>query len=230
MKIFAMNMNGNTKTGRIPVTTSGRQTCPITCPLYEKGCYAKYNFLGNFWKKLTEGKAKGGLTYNQLLEKIESLPIGTLWRMNQAGDLQASRTGRISTRALKQLIRVNKGKNGFTYTHHRIDLSHNRNLIDLANKSGFTVNLSSNNLNEADWYLALNIAPVCTLLEVDAPNVSYTPLGNKVIACPAEKSDKVTCETCKLCAITDRDYVIGFRAHGSAKKTVDLIASDKGSI
>ncbi|AGR89223.1 hypothetical protein X831_gp103 [Pseudomonas phage PAK_P2] len=63
-----------------------------------------------------------------------------------------------------------------------------------------------------------------TILPMDAENVSFTPKGRKVVACPAEKSDKVNCKSCGLCQVADREYIIGFRAHGTAKKTVDLIA------
>ena len=56
------------------------------------------------------------------------------------------------------------------------------------------------------------------------PNVSYTPAGYKVVACPAEKSKRVTCATCALCQKADRPYIIGFRAHGSRKKLVSKIA------
>ena len=68
--------------------------------------------------------------------------------------------------------------------------------------------------------------PTTVILPVDADNVSYTNAGNKVVACPAEKSERVNCSNCALCYDNKRDYIIGFRAHGAAKKTVSLIATD----
>ena len=66
--------------------------------------------------------------------------------------------------------------------------------------------------------------PTVVVLETTAPNVQE--LNNvKIVACPAEKSDKVTCESCALCYNSKRNYIIGFRAHGSSKRKVELIAS-----
>ena len=217
---FAMNLKGNTKTA-IPTTTSAKDTCPDSCPLKVKGCYAKNHFLGKYWERLSNGEVKTSLDFQGLVHAVKRLPKGQLWRHNQAGDL-CHNEGKISYSRLNALVSANKGKNGFTYTHHELT-QENTNLLKFANDNGFTVNASSNNVAQADEYLAKGL-PVVTLLEVDAPNVSYTPKGSRVVACPAEKSKKVTCATCGLCAEKDRAYVIGFRAHGSAKKTVDLIA------
>jgi hypothetical protein len=46
--------------------------------------------------------------------------------------------------------------------------------------------------------------------------------GVKIVACPAEKTERINCSKCMLCA-KDRDYVIGFRAHGKRKKKVQKI-------
>lgn len=49
----------NSKTGAIPVTTSSENTCPKTCPLKDKGCFAKLGPLSWHWKKISSG-ARGG--------------------------------------------------------------------------------------------------------------------------------------------------------------------------
>ena len=54
---YTINMKGNSKTA-IPTTTSSKETCPSTCPLKDKGCYAKYSFLGKHWDNVTNGTAK----------------------------------------------------------------------------------------------------------------------------------------------------------------------------
>ena len=68
--------------------------------------------------------------------------------------------------------------------------------------------------------------PVVTLLPMDAPNVQ-TVDGVKIVACPAEKTERVNCGNCaeKFCAAREREYIIGFRAHGSKKKNADIIAT-----
>ena len=49
----------NQKVGKVPVSTSGKQTCPDTCPLKESGaCYADGGPLSVFWDKVTKEEAQ----------------------------------------------------------------------------------------------------------------------------------------------------------------------------
>lgn len=220
MKTFFHIGKGNRKTGPIPTTTSGKNTCPDACPLKEKGCYAAYSFLGSHWKKVSTGER--GIEWREFLQQVKAFPKGQLWRMNQAGDLQGS-NNIIDGQALADLIKANKGKNGFTYTHYPMT-SGNAYAVQQANYEGFTVNASANNIEQAIEIREAHKLPTVTLLPVDAPNVQ-TVKGHKIVACPAEKSDKITCSNCALCADAKRGYIIGFRAHGTAKKTVNKIAT-----
>lgn len=224
---FAINYKGNTKTGLIPLTTSDNKTCPDVCPLKEKGCYAKYSFLGSYWKKLSNGDVKNSTSFDGLLEAIKRLPKGQLWRHNQAGDLVGYRN-LIAHESLDKLIKANKGKKGFTYTHYPMLYKGNQEAVKKANENGFTINLSSNNLEEADQYKGLEIAPVVTLLPIDSEKVNYTPKGNKVVTCPASYNEKITCANCGLCQLVDRDYIIGFPSHGTAKKHIEKNIIAKG--
>lgn len=88
--------------------------------------------------------------------------------------------------------------------------------------NGFTINLSAENMDQVDEYVAMGIAPVVTILPMNAEKVTFTPNGNKVVRCPANET--ITCKTCKLCQRAERDFVIGFTAHGSRKKKVEKIA------
>ena len=96
-----------------------------------------------------------------------------------------------------------------------------------ANRDGFTINLSGNDLQHADQLAALGIAPVTVILPIDAAKneTLQTPQGRKVIPCSATYRDDVTCKTCGLCAIAKRDFIIGFPAHGVTKKKAEAIAT-----
>jgi hypothetical protein len=222
MEYFSINYSGNEKTGKMPVTSSDKKTCPDTCPLKGgNGCYAENHYINQQWDKLTDGTMKAATDYNGLLKAIKRLPNGMLWRMNEKGDLSHN-NGTIDTDRLSAIVTANKGKQGFTYTHHALTDS-NLQAIKTANNKGFTINLSANNAAQADDYLAHGL-PVVTLLPVTAGKVSYTPQGNKIVACPAGYGGKVTCASCGLCAIPDRNYIIGFKAHGTRKSKVNIIA------
>ena len=220
--------SGNTKVGPMPVSTTEQQSCPSTCPLRTQGCYAKGHLINHHWKRLSAKLT--GIAFSLFLKRIANLPLGQLWRHNQAGDL-AGKDTKIDTRKLKALTRANAGKRGFTYTH-KPTLNHphaevNRQAVAAANTGGFTVNLSANNLDEADKYVALGIAPVVTLLPIGTPAKLQTPAGNTVILCPAQRRENLTCVKCKLCQIPKRKVIIGFEAHGYAKRIVSNITAYK---
>ena len=214
-------VSSNKKTGPIPVSTSSKNNCPDTCPLKAKGCYAGAGPLALHWKKVTSGER--GTEYGDFLASIKALPKGQLWRHNQAGDLEVS-ASRIDAVKLAQLTRANKGKKGFTYTHHDVTDLDNLAAVTAANRGGFTVNVSCNTAAEAAATFKRTSLPTVAVLPMSAPN-SQEVDGVKVVACPAEKTDKVNCAKCGLCADAQRNYVIGFRAHGTSKKAANVIAS-----
>jgi len=124
---------------------------------------------------------------------------------------------------MHMLIEANFGKRGFTYTHHDIALGENLELIELANISGFTVNLSANNLDHADALMHTGL-PVCVVLPVLTESNLITPDGHKVIICPAQNRDDVSCATCQLCGRVDRNVIIGFISHGTGVKKADAVS------
>lgn len=168
------------------------------------------------WNKVSAGERGGSLT--DLCASVAALPENQLWRHNVSGDLPG--TGeRINGRELARITAANAGKRGFTYTHKRPHVGANAIHIAKANRDGFTINLSSNTLAEADEFLALGIAPVVTVLPGDQTENTTTPKGARVVVCPATQRDNVTCASCKLCSVRDRrGVVIGFPVHGSRKR------------
>ena len=211
--------SNNEKTGKITVSTSTKDWCPDDCPLKKHGCYAKHGHTGIHWRKVTAGER--GTDWDTFVSKVRHLPKGGIWRHNVAGDLPA-KDGVIDSDMVRQLIKANTGKGGFTYTHH--DMVKNAGIIASSNHNGFTVNLSSNNVTEADTMAEMDIAPVVTILPTDSAKVTFTPKGRKVVRCPAETSEKVTCQSCRLCQKIDRP-IIGFTPHGSGKKVTQEVAT-----
>ena len=214
----------NSKTGPIPVTTTERKSCPKTCPLKKNGCYADGGPLAIVWDQITSRKDIGK-TWSQLCATIKTMPDGQLWRHNQGGDLP-HKAQIIDYDKMVKLINANQDKKGFTYTHHDMSKSENRAIVQKSNKNGFTINLSGNTLDHADKLQALNIAPVVVVVPIDQVTNTVTPKGNKVVICPAaiDTTDKVSCKTCKLCAIADRKTIIGFPAHGASKRKAESVA------
>ena len=233
-KFLITRKSENTHTGPIMVTTSPRLTCPTACPL-RKGataptaglCYAEHGAMGGFlWTLLdrtpigqTMMNAVRVYGYDELLYIIRTLPPGTLWRHNAAGDLISNNRTTIDTSSLRALVEANRGRRGFTFTHYDV-LSNliNREAIRAANANGFTINLSANSLAHADQLADLRIAPVTTILPPTARTNRRTPKGRTVVICPTVTHAGVTCATCGLCA-RQRSSIVGFPAIGGRKHT-----------
>jgi hypothetical protein len=115
--------------------------------------------------------------------------------------------------ALSELVKANKKKYGFTYTHKTkpTHLKENLKLIKWSNKNGFTINLSANNPEHADQ-LAKHGVPVAVVVG-DKP-IKKTPQGRPVAMCPYQKTkdsvDIITCDRCRLCQNSKRRSIVGF--------------------
>ncbi len=213
--------NGNSKTGPITTTYSHKGSCPDTCRLKVVGCYAKYNHTGRHWQAVTDGTTKSAVDWKTFIAQIKACST-VLWRHNVAGDLDHS-NGKINKIKLRQLINANKGKRGFLYTHH-LPSKHNIEAIAAANNSGLTINQSVDNPHDAATRYKKTRQPVVTILPVDHDGKTHHIDGVKIVVCP-HSTRKVQCYQCKLCAIPDRNFIVGFPAHGTARRKVTNIAS-----
>lgn len=210
----------NEKTGPMPVTGTSKDSCPNSCPLKNAGCYASAGRLNIHWTRLNDK----GLTLKELTDKIKSIPNGRLWRHNQMGDLPGNAEV-IDSKALNEIVKSNKNKRGFTYTHYDPTKKTNAKAISAANKKGFTINLSADSLKEADEFVDLGIAPVVTILPSTQKGNTVTPKGRKVVVCP-NYTRNVQCVDCGLCQRADRSVVVGFPSHGTGFKKIDKMLAE----
>jgi len=211
--------SANAKTGPIPVSTSSAETCPSSavCPFKGKGCYAESGPLAIHWRAVTEGRR--GLPWQEFLEAIRNLPKGQLWRHNQAGDLwkPGTLTGRT---ALGQLVEANRGRRGFTYSHHKLTPD-TVQAFRAATANGFTVNASCHSETAADSAIADGLRAVFVVPAAESRAQWVTAGGNRAIVCPAQRFDGMTCERCQLCAARPSHVAIVFRAHGVQRRAVE---------
>lgn len=223
MRYHLTQKSSNAKTGPIPVSTTSSDSCPVSCPMHDGGCYAKSGPLALHWAKIDKGER--GMDEKTFLAAIRSLPDGQLWRHNQAGDLPGI-GDTIDKASMIALIQANQGKRGFTYTHKPVDNILNYDLVRYANAKGFTVNVSTNSLAEADRMSECGL-PVVTIMPDDTTEKVTLSSGVTVVVCPAQTGKAESCATCQLCARSNRKVIIGFRAHGTAKRKVINIAKGK---
>ena len=219
MQVHLTLKSANVKTGPIPVSTTTKDSCPPDCAMRAE-CYAASGPLAMHWAKVTAGER--GTDWTTFVQSIAGLPDGQLWRHNQAGDLPVTPAGTVDAVKLGALVHANTGRRGFTYSHHRDAQS--VNWIRHANAWGFTVNLSANNLADADTladYRAGPVVVVVVVLPSTQTTNAKTPAGRPVVICPATQRDDVSCATCQLCA-RQRDVIVGFPGHGTRKRVIDI--------
>lgn len=214
--------SGNTKTGHMPVSTSDMNSCPERCPFLSQ-CYASFGHTIFHWKKVPER----GTLWAEFVKKVAAFPQGQLWRHNEAGDLP-SRKGRIDAAKLRALVKANRGRRGFTYTHHELTEA-NIAAIRHANANGFTINVSCETVGQVDYVRALGL-PAVLATPKGEPVPTQTPGGNPLRICPAVTSaeaikagrdvPKIQCSNCGICYRHDRISSIVFPAHGPGAKRV----------
>jgi hypothetical protein len=236
--------SGNRKTGPIAVSMTGRSSCPDGCPLKDDGgCFGEQWPMMLHWDKLDSvmpGKVKSGL--RSLISGLKALPIGKLWRHNQVGDLpgagdqiDAGSLGMICKAADKRQLR------GWTYTHKpvlpedvktpgldpEVTARSNGEVLQAVQEvsAGLVVNLSANNPAHLDRMREVHPGlDFAVLISDDASKVTRTPDGHKIVWCPAQWNDPLTCEGCgngrPLCQRKGRDYAVGFKAHGNRARKV----------
>jgi hypothetical protein len=208
-------VSSNIKTGPIPVSTSSRATCSPSCPFLSNGCYAENFPLKIHWDSVTRNDR--GQPLPQFLASIESLPEDQLWRHNQAGDLPHT-GGRISRRFVRRMIAANRGKRGYTYTHHDLNKGENLALIRQANRQGFAVNVSTETELAADAAVVAGLPAVLAVPDTETRTAWNSPAGNRVVVCPAQRPDStVTCATCAICHTRPAKLIVAFIAHGASK-------------
>lgn len=236
-------VSANQKTGPIPVTTTDKDSCPSTCPLKDGPCYARFGMLGAHWKRVSEGRLASVLNLDELCGAIKSLRPKQLWRHNQAGDLPrwdwVGMKDCIEPQALVQIVKANKGRRGFTYTHYPWDpedpdkteveqanIRGNLRLIRYANSKDFTINVSCETEAQADRAIELGLPAVLVVPE-DAPKSWTTQGGNLVKTCPAVLYDNINCSGCGLCykrhligpnGVARPRHIVAFPSHGPGRK------------
>jgi len=219
MFVHLTPVSRNAKTGPIPVSTTSADTCPDTCPFKNNGCYAQYGPLKLHWDRVSRGERM--MPWTEFLDAIRRLPKQQLWRHNQAGDLPGQGTS-VDAVLLGQLVRANRGKRGFTYTHKPMTVD-NLVLVRDATQNGFTINASASSLAEADTLMDLGLQVVAVVPE-SAPEKGTTPGGYPYVVCPAQDQDNMNCANCGLCQLADpKRPVIAFRAHGTGKKKIEAL-------
>ena len=208
-------VSSNQKMGPIAVTTTSKNSCPASCGMREV-CYAASGPLALHWTAVSNGSRSS--EWRKHLNDLESLPFGSPLRLNQAGDLVASASGRLSRAFLNGLLAVVKARRlqAWSYTHHDHTVGENGKLLRRANREGLRINVSTETEESADRAIASGLPAVLAVSSEETRTVWRTPARNLVKVCPAQLRD-TDCNRCMLCHKRGSKVIIAFLAHGSRK-------------
>ena len=212
MRYHFKRRSENKKTGPIAVTMTEQKSCSPSCAFNPRtgggGCYG-YNWpVVLHWNRIPEN----GIDLDALCLHIQNLNADELWRHDVVGDLDHT-GGYINRRTLEKLTEANKGKRGFTYTHHDLKLGNNAAAVKKANDGGFIINASCESPEQASHvWDEYKIPAVCVVPEKEERKTWLLPTGHRVVRCPAIYREDITCSKCKMCSLPSRRTIIAFNA------------------
>ncbi len=209
---IAVELTSNRKTGPVSVTHVSQESCPVDCALRYSGCYAETGMQMFVTNRLNRARAKDP----EVIARSEAREIGKLsgirpLRLHVVGDCSTAPAARIVSAA------VDGWKHPvWSYTHA---------WRKVARKAWGKVSVLASCETPADVKRA-RVKGYATALVVSKfeSSKAYQIDGVKVIPCPAQTHDDVTCTTCKLCwndvRLREIGATIAFEAHGSGAKKV----------
>ena len=212
--VHLVRKSSNTKIGPIATSYRPQTTCPSECrflPSNKGGCYAtgRINGMATKYSKT--------YTHDEAVEKIKG---ATLFRDRVVGDLVNS-IGEIDYDYMNEISAVCEEADvlAFSYTHSwdSIDISlvpHN-----------YMLNASVESVEDAVVAIDQGWDVVITNDDIEEGSIIN---GKRVVTCPAQTRDGVTCASCKLCS-KKRKSIVRFLVHGIAKnKARKAIAAVSG--
>jgi hypothetical protein len=207
--VHLVAISSNSKIGPMPATYRGRETCPTDCAFLNNGCYGDgriFALAHKYVRALSIDKAR------EILRRAKT--DAKYLRDRVVGDLVNSR-GLFDMNYVRGIARLARehGLTVFGYTHAWRILT--REDAAAIRATGYVMNASCETVQDVRHAISLGMPSVITN---DKIVEGATVAGYRVITCPAQIRDNVTCATCGLCAKPDRKVIIRFLTHGPSKK------------
>lgn len=209
----------NAKTGRMAATYRTSGTCPSTCPLRESGCYARGRIFGIPSRLGSEDDGQ----YRAVRDLAGSVPAGGMIRANVSGDVLSDdgAPDRAYLSALSDVARARPDVGVYGYTHAWRTLGQ-------GDAGGAILNASCESRTDLETAIAAGWPTVVTATDPGDPIIGSTIGGRRVVVCPAQSREGITCATCRLCARASRRSTVAFIVHGSgAKRAAAAIRSTR---
>jgi hypothetical protein len=215
--MYAVLHSKNAKVGDVAATYAPiAQTCPVSCPLRNNGCYAQSGNVGFKVRRTEEysaglnGDTVATLEGDEIADMARHAPTGHPLRIHVSGDA----TSDYRAAQMARGARVWPGK-VWSYTHAWRDVSR-------TSWGRVSVLASCESVSQVILAAWRGYAAALVVAEHPADGRAYrTPEGVKVIPCPSQTRG-VLCTDCRLCwddaLLLKQGACIAFAAHGASKK------------
>jgi len=212
--------SGNSKTGEIPVTYRPMSTCEPTCAFLPTGdiggCYGTGRIFA-----IAAKFAQATVAYSALVERMRKgiSPSARFLRDRVVGDIVTD-TSDIDHNYISAIADLARefALIPFGYTHAWRRFT--RDDVARVAATGYVMNASCE--TRADIRAAIDLGmPVAIASDLVTEGETFTrPDGTtaRIVTCPAQTRENVTCASCGLCARTNRAAIVRFQIHGMAKK------------
>lgn len=206
VRTLVVAASSNSKTGACAVTYRTAESCPSSCPLMGAGCYARGRIFG-IPQRLGD---EDGESY-AAVRALAGMPADPPVRANVCGDmLRADGTpDRPYLAALSDVAA--SGRPVFSYTHAWRSLTPQ-------DAPGVCLNASCDSAEDIAAAVAAGWPTVVTDTGDADSIIGTTVAGRRVVQCPAQVRDGVTCASCRLCARPNRAATVAFVVHGSGRR------------
>jgi len=211
--VIAVEISDNAKVGKISITAASQNSCPSTCPLRGKGCYAEVGRANLVTARLNLSEINAPLAIARLeAEAIRKLSGRRMLRLHVVGDCYIDEGAKLLAQAAAEHT-AKKGMPVFTYTHgHETKRESWGGISVLRSCETFTQVKKAHK----DGFAA---AMVVEKHESDTAQVRD---GFTLIPCPQQTGRVKNCASCKLCSqdkkLHAKKAVITFAVHGAREK------------
>lgn len=216
-RYFGIMHSRNDKVGDVAATYAPiAQTCPVSCPLRDSGCYAQSGNVGFQVRRLERtldglnGDTCAVLEGDEIAHMAAHAPEGHAMRIHVSGDAT-------SDFRAQQMARGAAAWKGpiWSYTHAWRDVSR-------TSWGRVSILASCERIEQVVAAAWRGYASALVVAHHPADGRAYrTPEGVKVIPCPSQTRD-VKCTDCRLCwddaRLLEQGACISFAAHGATRK------------
>lgn len=232
---LAVPKSGNEKTGPIAATYTGTDRTCTGCPHKGTGsCYYESGFRTRGLNERLNTAARDQKASRLRIAKAEARAIDGLLtsgkvknrplRIHVGGDAPTPEAAALIAGAARRYSERVEAP-AYTYTHAWRDVPRDA-------WQGVSVLASVESVADAKLALARGYAPAIIVDHFDGDKASAVD-GIRLIPCPAQTRDDVSCADCRLCMHADRlvatNSAVAFAAHGTqARKTREILRAVNG--